>query len=332
MKTKILYVERKPSEFVSIEKAFRAIASDLSEKFEHEFQQTPFGNGVVDIFRNLLFFKKNKADLYHITGHVHYLALLFPPKNTILSIMDVGFLYRRTGLRNFVLKKLFLDWPVRRMRHITAISEQTKREIVRLTNCRESKVTVLDLPLFFDARESEAVFNAKNPTILQVGTAKNKNVPTLIRALKGIRCHLKIIGRMNTDIEIALAECGTDYENGLELTDEQMSEAYRTADIVTYCSLYEGFGLPIIEGQAFQKPVVTSNITPLTDTAGNGAVLVDPLDAGSLRAGIEKIINDDSFRTELVRKGLENVERFSPRAIAGQYENYYQTILSELQP
>src|ERR1041384_2079245 len=99
MKTKILFVERKFNEFVSIEKAFREIAAGLSDKFESEFQQLPFGNSVADLIKNILFFRKKEARIYHVTGHVHYIALLFPRKRTVLSIMDLGYLGRYSGIK-----------------------------------------------------------------------------------------------------------------------------------------------------------------------------------------------------------------------------------------
>src|SRR5687767_281904 len=120
MKHKILYVERKPFESVSIEKAFRQIATALSDDFEAEFQQLPYGNRFPDTLRNLLFFRPRPADVHHITGQVHYIALLLSRRRTVLSIMDVRFLYRDRGPRRWLLKKLYLDWPLRRLHHITA--------------------------------------------------------------------------------------------------------------------------------------------------------------------------------------------------------------------
>ncbi len=148
-KIRIDYVERKFHEFVSLEKAFRQIEKGLDkEVFETSFEQLPFLNTAVGMIRNLLVFRpKKNADVYHITGHAHYIALLFPRRNTVLSIMDLRFLGFGRGLRRYLLKKLYLDLPVRKLDFITAISEQTKREIVLHTGCDAEKVRVLDLPL-----------------------------------------------------------------------------------------------------------------------------------------------------------------------------------------
>lgn len=328
MATKILFVERKFNEFVSIEKAFREIAAGLSDKFETEFQQLSYGNGIVDIIKNLLFFRKKEARIYHVTGHVHYIALLFPPKRTVLSIMDLGYLSRYSGLKLFVLNKLLLDWPVRRLKYITAISEATKREIIENTGCDPGKIWALDLPLLPHVQGgSPKEFNSEKPVILQVGTMPNKNVPTLARALKGLKCKLRVIGRMTEEQTAAMKENEIDFENAFNLDDDQIREEYEQADIISFCSLHEGFGLPIIEGQIMGRPVITSNRSPMIETSGRAAHLADPADPVSIREGIDKIIADEDYRKALVEKGFENITRYEPGAIAKQYEELYNEIL-----
>ena len=103
MKTKVLYVERKPSEAVSIEKVFRQIAKSISEKnFIAAFQSLEYPNDTIGTVKNLLFYRKKKADIYHITGHIHYIGLILPKNKTILTIHDAGILHIRSGLRRFI--------------------------------------------------------------------------------------------------------------------------------------------------------------------------------------------------------------------------------------
>ncbi len=330
MKTKILFIERKFWEFVSIEKVFRTIAEKLSkDKYEFSFQQMPHGNHFFDVIKNLIFFRKKKSDIYHVTGHIHYISLILPPDRTILTIHDLGFLHRRKGLRRFTLKKLLLDLPVKRLRYITAVSEATKKEIIEKTGCDEKKIQIVENPvqeIFFTLKEKP--FNRLNPTILQIGTSANKNLENIIKALNGVSCRFKIIGRLNEDLISLLTENEIYYENSFDLNDEEIRTEYFEADIVVFCSKYEGFGLPIIEAQAMKKPVVTSNISPLKEVSGGAAFLANPDDYLNIREGMIKIINNESYRNEIVKKGSKNVERFRPENIAKIYENIYKNLNS----
>jgi len=337
MKAKILFIERKfwKKNFLafSIEKIYEQIAKKLpAEKFETSFIKVPYGNSFVEMLKNLLIFKKPQADIYHITGQVHYLALTSPKQTTVFTIHDLEFLKIRTGLRRFLIKKIYLDLPIQRLKYITTVSEATKQEILAMTNFSEEKIRVIENPLQeqYLTRGEKKAFNKDFPLILQVGIAHNKNIPNLIKALKGINCRLRIIGNLPEDLLLELNASGINYENAFGLTDSEMKAEYENADIVAYCSTNEGFGLPIIEGQAMQTPVITSNISPLKEVSGGAAFLANPHDISSMKKGILKIINDDDFRETIVNKGLENVKRFEPDFIAGLYEDLYREILKNM--
>jgi glycosyltransferase involved in cell wall biosynthesis len=328
---KILYVERAKGPFASIEKVFREIARNLPERFRHEFQQLPYGWRAADTVSNLLFFKPEKADVYHITGHVHYIAMRLPPERTVLSIMDVRFVVLNRGLRRWVLKKLYLDWPLKRMRYVTAISMKVKEEIVELTGCEPEKIRVLDLPLLSHIEPAaERPFDREKPTILQIGTMVNKNVVRLAEALKGLSCRLVVVGELSEEQLEALGRSSIEFENFAGVSDDEIRELYAAADIVAFCSTYEGFGLPIIEAQAMRKPLVTSNISPLKDVAGDGACLVDPFSPESIREGVLSLTSDEQRRKAVVEAGVKNVKRFAPANVSAQYVSLYDEILEAL--
>ena len=328
---KILYVERSPGPFISIEKVFREIARHLPDAFERSFQQLPYGWRALDTFRNLVAFRPEPADVYHITGHVHYIALRLPPERTVLSIMDVRFVLLNRGLRRWVLSKLYLEWPVRRMKYITAISDKVKEEIVELTGCRPEKIRVLDLPLMSHIETlGERPFDAERPRILQIGTMANKNVERLAEALRGIPCLLTIVGELSDGQKAELARHSVEFENHVGVSDEKIRELYSQADIVTFCSTYEGFGLPIIEAQAMRKPLVTSNISPLKDVAGSGACLVDPFSPESIREGLLALIRSEELRKGVVEAGLKNIGRFDPKAVSSRYSALYEEVLGDI--
>ena len=330
MKTRILFVERQKFAAVSIERVFAQVAKSLpSELFDVEFQNLNYGHGLVAVLKALFFFRPRPADIYHVTGDIHYIALRLPKRRTVLTIHDLGFLRMNTGIRRFILKKLFLDLPVKAAGYITAISNATRDEVAANVPAAEDKIRVIENPLIegFEPMP-ERPFDATCPVILQIGTTQNKNLSNLIEAVNGLDCKLRIIGPLNADAVALLNRLNITYENVISVDDVQIIEEYRNADIVSFCSTYEGFGLPIIEAQAMRKAVVTSNVAPMNDVAGRGAALIDPTDASSLRDAFLKIINDTEYRNELIDLGTENIKRFDPNTIADQYSQLYLQILN----
>ncbi len=331
MKPRIIFVERRSSDSVSIQRVFRQVAKDLpADEFDIGFQQVPYSNGIGAIIKNLLFFRPEPADLYHMTGDVHYITLRLPRDKTVLTIHDLVFLRRRTGIRKWFIRQLFLKLPLRRAARITTVSHATNVEIVRESSVSLASVTVIENPLLdgFTA-ENERVFNSECPIILQIGTAPNKNLATVAAALKDVRCRLRIIGRLDSTKEKLLEQNNIDYKSISELDEIAIVEEYRNADIVLFCSTYEGFGLPIIEAQAMRRPVVTSDLAPMNWVAGKGAVLVDPNDPASIREGVESIIRDPDLRRGVIDAGTENIRRFDAKAIAAKYAALYRELLGE---
>jgi len=334
MKAKILYIERKfwKKNFsaFSLEKVFEQVARLLPpERFETSIEKVPFGNSFRDILKNLLFFKKKAADIYHITGQIHYLALVLPPEKTVLTIHDTGFLQNESRLSRYIIKKLFLDLPVKRSRYITAVSETTKQSIVENTGCAPDKIRLIENPVQEHYRQPyKKKFDRVCPTILQIGITPNKNIPNLLKALEGIECRLRIIGNMTPELENDLQAHRIDYTHAHGLSDAEMRREYERADIVAFCSTYEGFGLPVIEAHSMGTPLITSRLSPLKEVSAGAAFLADPHDPQSIREGILKIIDDPEFREILIEKGFENARRFEPETIAAQYEKLYLEILN----
>ena len=94
-----------------------------------------------------------------------------------------------------------------------------------------------------------------------------------------------------------------DYENVYNLTEQEVLEKYINCDIVSFVSLHEGFGMPIIEGQSIGRPILTSNITPMKEIASNGgAILVNPWDVKSIRMVIKKHLHILMIDKKRIRK------------------------------
>lgn len=329
MKPRVTFVERQKSSFVSIERVFRHVNDALGDRFDTSFVQLQHNNGLIGLIKNLLTFKRPNSDIYHVTGHAHYIGLRLPGERTVLTVHDLFFMNNRSGLRLSLLKKLYLDWPLRRAKYVTAISTATRDEIAKYLPDIAKRITVIENPIDPQFTYSPDEFNSDKPSILQLGTVINKNVPRLIRALNGLSCSLTIVGKIDAEIAAELAKTSIEYRTIDRIEDNELVQAYRDTDIISFCSTYEGFGLPVIEAQAVGRVVVTSNISPLREVAGGGAELVDPFDEMSIRAGFEKVILDARHREGLISIGQKNVQRFAPESIAAKYAELYEQVLAD---
>jgi glycosyltransferase involved in cell wall biosynthesis len=100
--------------------------------------------------------------------------------------------------------------------------------------------------------------------------------------------------------------------------------------MVLFPSLYEGFGLPIIESYKAGRPIITSNLAPMNTIAEDAAFLVDPYDSASIRNAVLQVIQDDKLRNEKVLKGLEIAKKYSAETIRKQYEQLWNSIASSI--
>ncbi len=113
---------------------------------------------------------------------------------------------------------------------------------------------------------------------------------------------------------------------------EELIAEYRDSDILVFASTYEGFGLPIGEAQAIGLPVITSNLAPMTDTAGKGALLVDPYDEGEIRKALEQLLHSPDLARRLSDQGRRNAGRFHTNIVADQYSAVYSRALARMKP
>ncbi len=258
---------------------------------------------------------------------MNFLGIFFKKNKTIQTVLDVVYLNRSNGFKQKVLKYIWLALPERRCKYITAISESTKKEILKYHSCNPDKIIVIPVAVSEDFKPFKKEFNSEKPLILQLGTAPNKNIPNLIKALQGLNCHLEIIGRRESIYLEQLNNSGISYSYSEDLSAEEVLQKYHESDIISLVSTYEGFGMPILEGQSVGRPVITSNLFSMPEVAGDAAVLVDPYDIKSIRTGFEKIICEEDFRNSLIEKGFTNIQRYNPQTIALQYLDLYQKLI-----
>ena len=326
----LLLFRKKDPKFYSIEKIFGAIAPSLETTYKvtaHRLSR--FSNGLWSIFRNIAEVYRLNADVVHVTGDVHYAILGCGSKRAILTIHDCNFLKNNAGFKRWVLKKLYLELPAQRADIVTTISPKSCAEIAAALNWDKNKIRVIPNPVPPEFRFVDKPFDKADPVVLFIGTTPNKNLERSILALRGLNIRLYILGSPSLTQQQLMQEHHIRFTSYEGLTDLQVAELYQTADLVLYPSLYEGFGMPVIEAQRSGRILVTSNIEPMVSVSGGGAFFVDPYHPDSIRKGVLNAIGDEEQRKAHISKGFENVKQYSLETIAAQYLALYVEVLEK---
>ncbi len=324
----IIYFFRNPKVGHSIHRVFRTLIGELDKKLEVSINEVPNeGSMPIDVLRNNLFTYRNrdKYAIHHVTGHIHDVLMALIGVKTVLTVHDLVFLDNvRNPIKRFYKWLFWLYLPIKIADKVVCISEQTKQNI--LSKINTDKLIVIHNAVDPIYKSAEKQFNQEKPVILHIGTGWNKNLERTIEALKGIPCHLRIIGKFRAS-QIKLLEIHkVEYSNQYDLSDEEIRDEYIKCDIVNFPSVYEGFGMPVIEGQQTGRVVVTSRIEPLMEVANDAAAFVSPDDISSIRQAYLSIIADEMYRNSLIEKGFENAKRFSVENIANQYLELYKNM------
>lgn len=244
---------------------------------------------------------------------------LFVVRQYIFSIMDLNHIDRPENSSFF--KRMYYRWimrpAARRAFRILTISEFSRRRIIDWAGVDAQRVVNVGCGVDSSYHVGVQPFRSGSPYLLCVSNRKaHKNESRVVEAFSQ--------ARINTDIRLIFT--GTPDKALLALCRKYAVESrvvfagkvpevdmpglYRGALALVFPSLYEGFGLPVIEAMACGTPVLTSNTTSLPEVAGDAALLVDPLSVGKIAAGIHRLCSDDSLRESLIHKGLRQASLF----------------------
>lgn len=328
----VVFFHRKPrgNAHFSVEFIFGTLRSFLGDKIVSRVEECSYlSNGLLRRIVITIEAAFRQGEINHVTGDINFLNFFFRKRRSVLTILDCAFMDNAKGIKRWIFRIFWLVIPVHRARIVTVISQATKDELLKYVNCDPDKIRVV--PVFvsesFVPGEGRP-FNTERPILLQVGTAPNKNLIRLIEAVKEIDCCLDIIGELSDEQQEALRKYDVKYVNSVRISDEEMVEKYQNCDLVTFVSTYEGFGMPIIEANCVEKPVITSDILSMPEVAGDAACIVDPFNISQIKDGVLKIIEDANYRNELIDNGKKNKLRYSIGAIANMYVDVYNEVLN----
>lgn len=279
-----------------------------------------------------------KLNLMHFT---HFNAPIFYRRPSVVTIHDLTISFfpgkKRAGIFDRFGYRLVLKSIIRRAKKIIAVSEHTKKDIIKLFQTEADKIAVIhegvnpqfhpiaDAKLIDDFREKIGI---NKPFLLYTGNWRNhKNLVNLIKAFGILKNkykipHLLVItGREDPWYpEVKETVRSEKLEGFVRFTgivpDDDLVLLYNTADVYVFPSLYEGFGLPALEAFACETPVCASNASSLPEVCGDAAVYFDPYNPQDMAHVIAKVCADEARRKDLIEKGLQRMRLFSWQKMA----------------
>ncbi|MEZ4656609.1 MAG: glycosyltransferase family 1 protein [Caldilineaceae bacterium] len=273
----------------------------------------------------------------------HVVPFVLPPRRlppTVVTIHDMGYRYFPQAHR--LPQRLYLDWSTRwsvtAARKIIAVSQATADDIRRFYPSSSAKISVIHEAAGHQMHTVSAEqrvqilhkHGVKRPFALFVGTLQpRKNLSRLIQAYAFLRARqpvawdLLLVGQAGLAsqslYELTAALGLVDHVHFLSYVEDGMMPAlFATATFFCFPSLFEGFGLPVLEAQSYGVPVMTANNSSLPEVAGEAALLVDPTDVDAIADAMLRLSQDEELRQRLIRAGYENVKRFSWEQAAAQ--------------
>ena len=275
--------------------------------------------------------------------------LILPPNCILIPLVTDLAVYRLKEaykLSRVVWWRLQYRYVCRRADRFLAVSEFTKREMVDILHIPPEKIAVVPCACSSEMRpvadpaalvELREKYRLPERFVLFVGNFNpRKNLERLIRAFdrakgEGLIHHLVIAGEQGWKFDRAAALRGIRHSRDIHFTgyvpDGDMPALYSAAELFAFPTLYEGFGIPVLEAQACGTPVLTSNGSSLPEVGGEGAVYVDPYDTEGICAGMRHVLDNPEIARQLVQKGLANVQRFSWQASAERLDEMIETII-----
>jgi glycosyltransferase involved in cell wall biosynthesis len=259
---------------------------------------------------------------------------------TVVSVHDLIFL-RYPQFYTFFdryIHKIKAQYSVRNADVVVAVSEQTKYDIIEFFDIQPEKIEVVYqgcqdvFKQTFSEEDKAAVlqkFNLPKHFILNVGTIEErKNILVGVKAIQDLDTHLVIVGSETNYTQrvkeyIAANNLGSKVFFLKGVSNEELAMLYQLAQLFIYPSLFEGFGIPIIEALFSRTPVVTSKGGCFGEAGGPSTIYVDASNIDEVKQAIIQVLSDDALRTKMIHNGYQYAQRFTPEYIGSSFVSIY---------
>ncbi len=291
-------------------------------------------------------FKRDKIKVFHgLSGEVPSIR-----KNSVkvvVTVHDLIFLRypKFYSLFDRAVHKMKVKKACNRADVVIAVSGQTKKDIVDFLHVSPEKVKVIyqgcmDVfkKQYSDGSVDETLIKHKLPPnyLLSVGTVEErKNILSAVKAIRGSDYHLAVVGgetKYTQTVKAYIAQ--NKMENQVHflknVSSTELAMLYQGAALMIYPSLFEGFGIPIIESLYMKTPVVTSKDGCFSEAAGPGALYVDPQNVKEIKQAVEKLMGSNELSQKLAGEGYEYVQRFNEDYIARELMGVYSGLVNHL--
>jgi len=274
-------------------------------------------SGLWQIFSLPIKLLSKKRGVFFTSG---FNAPIYSPIPYIFTLHDLIHLNLKeaTSLSKKIYYNVVIKWSAKRTFGILTVSNYSKQDILGWLNIPEEKVIVTGCGVSQNFSLRGKIYEPGYPYIFCLGNIKpHKNVVRLVNAFAqaDINRNYRLLIATEATSELRSLIKSLDIENRVVFTgfidENDLPAYYRGAKAFVFPSLYEGFGLPILEAMACGTPVITSNVTAMPEVAGEAAILVDPYSISSIAHGIERITNDANLKQTLCSKGLKRVKLFT---------------------
>lgn len=256
-------------------------------------------------------------DLFFSPG---YNTPLLCPSPFVFTIHDLSHIHCRENSSPLIrlYYSTILKRACHRARQVLTVSEFTRGQILEWSGLSPASVVHVGCGVDPEYRPDGEAFESPFPYLVCVSNRKpHKNERRLLAAFAHSKIasdmHLIFTGNLNRELASCIAQFHLGERVHLigNVPEAELPALYRGAHALVFASLYEGFGLPILEAMACGTPVMTSNVTAMPEIAGGAACLVDPTSLEDISAGIEQITSDSCLREQLREKGLARAAQFS---------------------